>query len=262
MNKNPLHFFNSATNSNVLTLDIMDAIGKDMFGEGITAQDVSDAIKQAGSFDSIVVNINSPGGSLYDGVAAYNTLRQTGKPITTNVVGLAASAASMVAMAGHSVVMQPGSMMMVHQAMSIVMGYASDMRKEADVLDTVTSSAADIYVLNTKQCKTKILELMTAETWMTPKEAVALGFASEIGKSQPTNAATDFSMLKMFKNVPEELKKKEGEPFVPVPESEPKGTPLVTPTEPEHDPVINPVIVNEDDPLINILRKKLQLMRA
>src|SRR3984957_18409114 len=110
---NPLHFFNAAKNADVLTLDCMTSIGADWFGEGITAQNFSDAINQAGKFSSITLNINSPGGDLFEGVAIYNTLKATGKPVNANVVGLAASAASLIAMAGDTITMQLGTSMMI-----------------------------------------------------------------------------------------------------------------------------------------------------
>jgi len=235
LNPNPLHFFNSATAEDVLTLNIMDAIGADFFGGGITAKMVTDAIAQAGHFESITLSINSPGGDLFEGVAIHNVLKASGKPVNVEIIGLAASAASLIAMAGGNIVAMPGSVMMVHEAMAFCQGYSADMTKMAAVLDTVTSSAADLYVAKTKLSKTKVMALMEAETWMEPKEAVELGFADEVGSSKKAKAAATNSFdLSLFRNVPKDLKVE-----------------LVA----EPEPVV-------DDPLIGILRHRLEMLRA
>src|SRR5450631_3991261 len=82
---NPLHFFNSAIADDVLTLNIMDVIGADFFGNGITAKMVADAINQAGHYESITLCINSPGGDLFEGVAIHNTLKAVGKPVNVEI---------------------------------------------------------------------------------------------------------------------------------------------------------------------------------
>jgi ATP-dependent protease ClpP protease subunit len=265
---NPLHFFNSVNAPDgVLTIAVCDAIGADFFGSGITAAMVADAIKQAGHFESITLSINSPGGDLFEGVAIYNTLKAAGKPVNVEVIGLAASAASLIAMAGDTITMQLGTTMMVHEAMGIAMGYAKDMRKMADTLDVVNDSAVDIYVERTGNSKKRIKELEAAETWMSPKEAVELGFADGVGSAKKASAAATNSFdLSVFRNVPDELKpKRENKPFP----NAPAGTPVVTPTEPQPpepgspgSPVVNPVVVNEEDPVISILRHRLEMLRA
>jgi ATP-dependent Clp protease protease subunit len=251
--KNPLHFFNSATQEDVLTLNIMDAIGEDLFGSGITAKMVSDAISQAGSFSSITLNINSMGGDSFEGVAICNVLKSSGKPVNISVIGLAASAASTICMAGDTCVMEPGSVMMIHEAMLFCMGYAADLRKAADVLDTVTSSVADLYVAKTKMSKTKMLALMAAETWMEPKEAVEMGFATEVGSSKKTKAAaTNAYDLSVFKNVPVALQDAE----IAKIEAE------IATVDEEIAAVKVNIAAAETDPLISILRHRLEMLRA
>jgi ATP-dependent protease ClpP protease subunit len=250
---NPLHFFNAATADDVLTLNIMDVIGSDLFGNGITARMVTDAINQAGHFESITLSINSPGGELFEGVAIYNTLRAVGKPVNVEIIGLAASAASLIAMAGNTITAMPGSVMMIHEAMALCMGYAADMLKEAAVLETVTSSAADLYVAKTKLSKTKVLALMAAETWMEPKEAVELGFADEVSSTKKARAAATNSFdLSRFKNVPKELVEPElpaDVEVIPCDHSTPCGY--------EHYKM-----KDEPDPLIDIFRHRLEMLRA
>jgi ATP-dependent Clp protease protease subunit len=202
--KNPLHFFSAKASAGALTLDIMDVIGADMFGDGITAGAVGDAIKLSGDISGITLNINSPGGSLFEGVAIYNTLKASGKSVTVNVIGMAASAASLIAMAGDKIVMGLGTQMMIHRAMAMSMGFSDDMRKMADTLDTVSASAADLYVSRTGMDKGSVLALMAAETWMSPEQAVAQGFATSVSKEAKAIANT-FN-LSAFKNAPAELK--------------------------------------------------------
>src|SRR5690348_8015957 len=128
--------FSASTQNNTLTLEVYDAIGADLFSEGITVQAVADALKTA--HDQVVLRINSPGGDAFEGVAIYNALRANGKPVSVFVDGLAASAASIVAMAGDNITMGKGSMMMIHAAVMLAIGNAETMRKSADVLDSVT----------------------------------------------------------------------------------------------------------------------------
>jgi ATP-dependent protease ClpP protease subunit len=195
--------FKAQAGEGCLNLEIYDVIGQDFFGEGITASMVSDAIKNAESLNGVHVSLNSPGGDLFEGVAIYNLLKACGKPVSVNVLGLAASAASLVAMAGDTITMQLGTQMMVHEAIAITAGFAADMRKMADILDSVTASAADIYVAKTGLSKEKVLALMADETWMSPEDAMKNGFATSISKNQGVKNSFDLSV---FKNVPQELK--------------------------------------------------------
>jgi len=194
--------FKAQAADNALMLDVFDVIGADMFGSGITAAMVKDAMDKNPSYSSITLNLNSPGGDAFEGVAIYNTLKQSGKPVNINVVGLAASAASIVAMAGDTVVMNLGTQMMIHGALALCAGFAADMRKMADTLDQVSDSIADIYVNETGLSKRRITEMMTAETWMSADEAVEYGFASSTGASNRVKNTFDLSH---FKNVPEVL---------------------------------------------------------
>lgn len=198
--------FTAKANAGALELEIFDAIGADFFGDGITASSVSDAIKAAGEFSSLTVSINSPGGSLFDGVAIYNLLKSSGKPVNVNVVGLAASAASLIAMAGDTITMQLGTQLMIHRAMAMAAGFSDDMRKMADTLDSVSASAADIYVAKTGMTKDAVLALMEAETWLCPDDAVAQGFATNVSKDKAS--VTNAFDLSVFKNTPVELKAK------------------------------------------------------
>jgi ATP-dependent Clp protease protease subunit len=202
--KDARRFFNAAQAENVLTLEVYDVIGADFFGDGITASAVSDAIAQAGQHDSVALRINSPGGDAFEGVAIYNVLKNHGKPVNVYVDGLAASAASIIAMAGDTICMGTGSMLMIHPAQGMAMGDAKAVREFADTLDQVSASIADIYVERTKNSKKSVTEMMNAETWMSAKEAVKNGFATSVADNAKT--VSNAFDLSTFKNVPEELK--------------------------------------------------------
>ena len=149
------------------------------------------------------MRLNSPGGDAFEGVAIFNVLKNYGKPVNVAVDGLAASAASIIAMAGDTITMGEGSMLMIHNAMGIAMGNASDLRQLADTLDSVSASIADIYVTRTGNSKTSVLDMMSAETWMSATEAVKNGFATTVaGKGKVSNSFD----LSAFKNTPEALK--------------------------------------------------------
>jgi ATP-dependent Clp protease protease subunit len=204
--KDARRFFNAAQAENVLTLEVYDVIGADFFGDGITASAVSDAIAQASQHDSVSLRINSPGGDAFEGVAIYNVLKNHGKPVNVYVDGLAASAASIIAMAGDTICMGTGSMMMIHPAQGMAMGDAKTVREFADTLDQVSASIADIYVERTKNSKKSVTDMMNAETWMSAKEAVKNGFATAVADNSKTvSNAFDLSAFQ-FKHVPEELK--------------------------------------------------------
>lgn len=196
-------YFTSRVDTSVLNLSLYGPIGADMFGDGITAGNVSDALASAKDYTSVTLRVNSPGGDLFEGTSIYNALKACKSPVNVIVDGLAASAASLIAMAGDTITMNPGSVMMVHEAQAVVVGYAVDMRKMADVLDTLTSSAADIYTQRTGMAKDAVLKLMAAETWMSPEQAVAGKFATSVGKDKAK--VTNSFDLSIFKNTPIEL---------------------------------------------------------
>jgi ATP-dependent Clp endopeptidase proteolytic subunit ClpP len=127
----------------------------------------------------LTVRINSPGGDVYAGLSIYNALVEHDGKVTVKVDGIAASIASLVAMAGDTIVMNPGAMMMVHKPWTVAMGNADDMKEAAEYLEKVGSSLAPIYAERTGKTEDEINVLLDAETWMTASEAVELGFADE-----------------------------------------------------------------------------------
>lgn len=165
------------------------------------------AIKDLGEVDTLNVHINSPGGSVYDGVAIFNMLRQHKASVTVHIDGLAASIASVIAMSGDKVVMPSNSMMMIHNAMSVSIGNANDMRKMADDLEKINESVINSYIAKNPELDREYLKaLMDDETWLTASEAYELGLVDVIDEPVAAVASIDKEQVNRFKNVPKMLK--------------------------------------------------------
>jgi ATP-dependent Clp protease protease subunit len=160
-------------------IQIFDQIGEDWFGgSGVSAKAFSDALQSVGQ-GPLVVEINSPGGNVWDGFAIYNMLRGRQAPVTTKVVGIAASIASIIALAGDTVEIADAAMFMIHDPSGMVAGSSDDMRKMADALDQHGEVLASIYAKCTGKPMDQIKALMKAETWFTAQEAIAFGLADK-----------------------------------------------------------------------------------
>lgn len=196
----------------VFELLIYEDIGEDWWsGGGVTAKLVKQKLDGAASYNSVSVRINSPGGDAFEGVAIYNVLRALKKPINVHIDGIAASAASIIAMAGDTITMGPNTMMMVHNAWTICAGDGDDMRKCADTLDKISVSIGQTYVVKTGKTADEIKAIMDAETWMGAQECVDEGFATAIAEAAEGEAAamalaSSFKALAKLKHVPEALK--------------------------------------------------------
>lgn len=166
---------------------IYDVIGEDFFGEGVTPKAVRDQLQKMDKTEPLLVRINSPGGSVFDGVAIKTLLDEWPAQVNVQVDGIAASAASYIAMAGDTVTMANGSMMMVHMPWSVVVGNASDMRKEAELLDKVGDQLAMAYATKSGQSMDVVKAALEAETWYTADEAVQHGLADAV-LSSPAKA--------------------------------------------------------------------------
>jgi ATP-dependent Clp protease protease subunit len=170
----------AATSENDNSITMFDVIGEDFWtGGGVTAKRVSGALRSIGD-QEVVVRINSPGGDLFEGIAIYNLLRAHPAKVTVEVLGWAASAASIIAMAGDEIRMGLGTFMMVHNAWGMVVGNRHDMREAADLFDGFDSAIVDIYEARTGRTRKDIAALMDDETFMGPTEAVAKGFADKV----------------------------------------------------------------------------------
>jgi ATP-dependent Clp endopeptidase proteolytic subunit ClpP len=200
------------------TADIMiyDIIGEDFWGEGVSAKGFAEDVKDL-KVDVINLHINSPGGSVFDGIAIYNLLKSHKARVNVQIDGMALSIASVIAMAGDSVTMAENAMMMIHDPWTMVMGSADDMRKEADTLDKVKSSLITSYGRTGKPLD-EIADLMSDETWMTAAEALEMGFADAL--VEKVNISNSFD-LSGFKHAPKNLAEKPQdapkEPVAPAP---------------------------------------------
>lgn len=161
---------------------------------GIGAQEVVDQLKTI-TADELNVHINSPGGNVFDGIAIMNALRNHSANITVKVDGLAASIASVIAMAGDQIVMSLGSQMMVHNPSGFAMGDAKTMRELADTLDRSRASIASIYADRAGGTVDAWGSAMDAETWYTAQEAVDAGLADKVDDSkQAEDIAAKFDL--------------------------------------------------------------------
>lgn len=156
-------------------LSIFDDIG----AYGVSAKSFLNDLRTV-TADEVDVEINSPGGDVFAGLAIYNGLRASGKKINVKVLGLAASAASLVAMAGDTIEMPENTFMMVHNPWGFAMGGADEMRNTADVLDKIGTGLVSTYAKRTGKTDQEITALLDAETWMTAQEAVDAGFATSV----------------------------------------------------------------------------------
>lgn len=146
---------------------------------GVTEEDFAQELDEV-TAPNVEVQISSPGGSAFSGVAIYNALRNHDARITTRVDGVAASAASVVVQAGDTRQMSQHAQMMIHEAWGLVLGNAGEMRDMADLLDRQTDNIAGIYASRSGRSKDQFRQMMTDETWFTDEEAVEDGLADEI----------------------------------------------------------------------------------
>jgi ATP-dependent Clp endopeptidase proteolytic subunit ClpP len=161
---------------------------------------------------AIDLRLNSPGGSVFDAVAIYNALKRHAGEITVWVDGIAASAASYIAMAGDTIVMPENAFLMIHDPSGLVMGTAEDMRSTAEALDKVKSSLIQGYAAKSGKPDDEIANLMAAETWLDAKDALALGFIDRM--AEPVKLAASFDVSR-FRNAPPELVTAASEPDAP-----------------------------------------------
>ena len=164
-----------STGNNETTITLYDEIGA--FGAG-SKQFLGDLGKLTGQH--IHLRINSPGGSVVEGTAIYNALRRHKGGVTVHIDALAASMASVIAMAGAPVYIADNALMMIHNPWTVSMGGSEDLRKEADLLDMLKVNLRNAYVRKTGMSETDISAMMDAETWLDAVDAVALGFADAI----------------------------------------------------------------------------------
>jgi ATP-dependent protease ClpP protease subunit len=213
-------FHASATNEGALELliygDIVDQGTMSrleswgMSVEGfVSAVAVKKALDAAADCSKVRVRINSPGGDAFEGMAIHSLLRACGKPIEVCVDGIAASSASIVAMAGDTRIMGRAAMMMIHNAWAACVGNKADMAKMADTLDTIDDSIAAAYVDRTGLSLAKVKSLMDAESWFSAEDCVDNGLATAVVAAPVEDEvaalalARGFRMLARLRHTPE-----------------------------------------------------------
>lgn len=186
-------FWNWVKNEDGRTLYLDGVIAEESwFGDEVTPRQFKSELMNEGG--DITIWINSPGGDVFAASQIYNMLMDYKGHVTVKIDGIAASAASVIAMAGGDVFMSPVSMMMIHNPMTIAFGDTAEMKKAIDMLSEVKESIINAYELKTGLSRIKLSHMMDAESWFNSKKAVELGFADGI----------------MFQNESEEAPPEEG----------------------------------------------------
>jgi ATP-dependent protease ClpP protease subunit len=173
------------------SISIYEQIGASWDGSGITASRVSGMLRGIGARD-VVVNINSPGGDYFEGVAIYNLLRQHKAKVTVQVMGLAASAASVIAMAGDEILMGEGSFLMIHNAWAVAVGNRHDFLAASEQLAPFDAAMAEVYAARSGLSVEEAAAMMDKETWIGATQAIedgmATGMVDRANITQDTNA--------------------------------------------------------------------------
>lgn len=182
-------------------IHIFDEIGTD----GTTAKIFADELRAIGNVSRITLKINSPGGSVFDGNAIYNTLIKHKASVHVEIEGIALSMGSVIAMAGDHISMAENALMMIHNTWGSAVGDAAELRKTADILDKTKESIMSAYVRKTGKSYKEISALMDDETWFTAEEALEQGFVDEV--TDQLEIAASFDPTK-FTNVPDNILKR------------------------------------------------------
>lgn len=188
------------------TADVMiyDQIGESWFSDGVSAKGFTQTLADMGEISQINVRINSPGGSVFEGLAIYNALKNHPANVNVSIDGLAASIATVIAMAGDKIDMAENAMFMIHEPSGVAVGTAADMLETAQLLEKISNSAVDVYSARTGQPADAIREAMNAETWYSAAEAKKAGFVDSISANKKLTASFD---VKQFGKAPEWVQK-------------------------------------------------------
>jgi ATP-dependent Clp protease protease subunit len=188
----------NAVDSSGSTLYLDGEISQESWwGDEVTPQSFRDELKTITSKDLTVV-INSGGGDVWAGVSIHDALKELDANVTVKVSGLAASIASVIAMAGDKIIMSTGSTMMIHRASMLAMGNADDMKKAIEMLETVEDGIVTIYSERTGQTTEAIKTMLDNETWISADKAVELGFADEVSKPEKDEPVVENMMSGNF----------------------------------------------------------------
>ena len=203
----------AATDDN--SISVFDVIGQDYWGEGVTAKRIAGALRAMNGAD-VTVNINSPGGDMFEGLAIYNLLREYEGHVTVKVLGIAASAASIIAMAGDDIQIGRGAFLMIHNCWLYAMGNRHDFAELAQSLEPFDTAMADIYAARSGLDIAAVQKLMDAESYIGGSDAVAKGLADSLlsadavsdGDESPAAALRKLDALLAKTNTPRSERRK------------------------------------------------------
>ncbi|MGU3441222.1 head maturation protease, ClpP-related [Bacillus cereus] len=198
------HAFQAEAKEGALDITIYGDIGESWWGDSTSAVDIEKTL-QATSAHVIHIHLNSPGGDVFEGIAIYNQLKNHPAKIIINVDGLAASAASIIAMAADELIMNTGSMLMIHEASTWTWGTKLDIRKTLNALEGIDKSIADIYMTRYQGERSEMETMIANETWFTANEAVEIGLAHKVNEHAEDNEVVDpeefkNNVLQKFRN--------------------------------------------------------------
>ncbi|KEY44940.1 MULTISPECIES: head maturation protease, ClpP-related [Citrobacter] len=204
-----------AASSDDNTISIFDVIGKDYWDEGVTAKRISGALRSMNGAD-VIVNINSPGGDMFEGLAIYNLLREYQGKVTVKVLGIAASAASIIAMAGDDIQIGRGAFLMIHNCWVFAIGNRHDFAELAESLAPFDRAMADIYSARSGLDMGTVEKLMDAESYIGGSDAVDKGLADGLlsadevagGDESPSAALRKLDALLAKTNTPRSERRK------------------------------------------------------
>lgn len=188
--------------------DIVRWVWEDYFPEDVSSNTFKDDLDALGDVSIINLHVNSPGGSVFEGIAIYNMLKRHKAKVNVYVDALAASIASVIAMAGDTIYMPKNSMLMIHNPWTWTEGNATELRKVADDLDRIGNSSKQTYLQKAGEKLTdeKLQEMLDAETWLSADEAYEYGLCDVVEEANQMAASLDKDVLSKYKNVPKQLK--------------------------------------------------------
>jgi len=183
--------------------DIIEPTAQELWGVGadVSGYSLMQDLKALGDVDTIHVHINSYGGHVSEALAIANELKRHKAEVVTYCDGFACSAAAGVFMAGDERIMFPASLLMIHNVWSTVAGNANQLRKEADDLDTITQATVALYTDKIDITEERLKELMNAESWILPKDALEMGFATAISEEAGGDKAAQSARQALFSRV-------------------------------------------------------------
>ncbi|WP_314347823.1 head maturation protease, ClpP-related [Mammaliicoccus vitulinus] len=199
-------FFNATKQSDKKAkMDIFGEIVDDQLSNSQTsAISFRDALNSFGDVEEIEINLNSPGGSVFSGIAIANQISSHSARVTVNISGVAASIASVIAISADHVKMAKNSMMMIHEVWSPFVGSHNEMRKFADDLEKINETVFNSYLQKNPKIDHALLkDMMAKETWLSSDEALELGLIDEVTQANKASAKISKEMEAQFKNMPE-----------------------------------------------------------